>query len=191
MSRRYQCIALAYFYTGARNSELRLVKLTDCEMRGSEVIIRIHGKGRRERFVSMPAEIYHDARTIFRGNVYLFETAQGRPYSRSMINNELTRQSSRTHRIHIHTLRHSAAMYQVGRGISIERVSKYLGHSSASTTATYYLHGDAPSAREQGFGEVGSILVSIEAARKQRKQSRSPWRRHNGRGSFQRGLARG
>ena len=77
-------------------------------------------------------------------------------------------------------------MHLVKRGISIERVS-LLGHSDAATTAKYYLHGDAPTAREQGFQEAGAVLVSIEEARRRRKEARSPWRRRKADGSFRQG----
>ena len=47
-----------------------------------------------------------------------------------------------------HGLRHSKAMEMLSRGVSVKKVSSYLGHSDVATTLRFYVH-ERPS-----FGEV-------------------------------------
>ena len=144
------CFILALFQTGCRISEITNVKLSDCRANGF-VYIKVHGKGSREREVSMTRKLYDRIRETFKGKKYLFETSEGKPYAREYITREISRQSKKMDydKVGSHTFRHSKAMYlKDEKGYSPDQISKALGHSSSLTTIQHYFHGSL-TAEEQ------------------------------------------
>ena len=147
---RARCIVMALFWTGCRISELLDIRIEDC-MHGDPVVIRVVGKGQKERHVYLPIDEYRRIMTAFEGDTYLFENRAGGPMNRCFVSHELRRQSIAKCgvSIHPHTLRHSKAMFLLKKGLSLDQIAIALGHANISTTQGY-LHA-IPGAREQGI----------------------------------------
>lgn len=147
---KQQLFARFLWATGCRVSELTGATLRRCTDYGTGVSITIMGKGRKERTVRIPSDLYHDIRDHFRGEEYLFETAGGKPYRRGYITEQLRRltREATGRALGAHCFRHSFATRMIAQGSSekITAVSRYLGHSSPSTTLKYYVHSELTDA---------------------------------------------
>jgi integrase/recombinase XerD len=134
--------------TGARVSELCGIRLDQAEALGSAVKLRLMGKGRKERFVRIPSELFAFIRETFAGSVYLFETSNGKPYGREYVSAQIATIGRRIdRRISAHTLRHSFATRKVNQlPGKLDAVSRYLGHSSPSITLAMYCHSSMSDA---------------------------------------------
>jgi len=135
------------FTTGIRISELTGILLSDCAISGRIVSIRIRGKGNKkaeykERTIYITLAMYERIRITFEGSTYLFETSNGKRYSRSYISNQLGKLSMAVigKRMGAHSYRHSWASLMVKTTGRINAISSYLGHSNPSTTVKYYIH---------------------------------------------------
>ena len=128
--------------TGCRVSEMTGIRRSDWKVEEDRVLLRVTGKGNKERTVRIPRALFDEIRTTFRGELYLFETSNGRPYHRSYVSNQIAKVSRRAigRSIRAHALRHSFATRQIRRTGKIEAVSRYLGHSSPAITMSYYVH---------------------------------------------------
>lgn len=154
-SRRQRLFIQFLFYTGARISELTNIKLTDCEVLEETVKIRIIGKGKKERFIRIPLDLYNDILETFRGRVFFMETTRGNKYNRNYISGQIHKIGLRIGRkISAHTLRHSFATRKVNQlPGKIDAISRYLGHSSISLTLDLYTHSQLTD--DDLFQEVG------------------------------------
>ncbi len=135
-------IIRALYQTGSRVTELINIRFTDCMKTSGGMIIRVTGKGTKERTVFMSTELYWEIRKAYRGQAYLFENIQtGKPISRKTVHGLIKVAGAKIGRpdIHAHTLRHSFATNRLD-DLGIDAVSEYLGHSSPEITAKYYLH---------------------------------------------------
>ncbi len=152
VSLRLSLLVWALFWSGCRVSELINIKLDDVKVNDKAVIRVKSGKGDKERTVYLPLKLYEQVRFVFRGKVYLFETASKKRYSAVNIYNELKRQGRKAgYDISPHTLRHSKAMYlKEVRKLTPDQIARALGHSRVSTTLESYFHG-TPTAEEQGI----------------------------------------
>lgn len=148
---RLGIIIQALFETGCRISELLAIRLSDCEQRGNHVVIRILGKGNKERQVYMKIKTESMARTFFQGKTWLFESERGTPIFRNNIFRSIQRvkqQAGLEGTIHPHTFRHSCAMHLLNiRKLNPKAVSEYLGHSDVSITLKTYIH-EMPGAND-------------------------------------------
>lgn len=144
---RDRAILQLMYATGARASEVAGLTLTAVSLAGRHV--RLFGKGRKERVVSLtpPAvlaiETYlaverptlvHDPTEI------LFLTRTGRPLSRIGIWNLVKKYATRIgcgDGVSPHTLRHSFATHMLAGGAEIRALQELLGHASIRTTQVY------------------------------------------------------
>jgi integrase/recombinase XerD len=132
-----------------RVSELIFLKQSD--VFASQGIVRVFGKGSKERLVpiGLPAlrwiEKYAStARALLarRGQSQdsLFLNARGRPMTRMAIW-KIVQQSTRAagirKAVHPHTFRHSFATHLLEGGADLRAVQEMLGHSDISTTQIY------------------------------------------------------
>lgn len=134
------------FYTGMRIGELTQITLVDIDLQ--ESIIKITGKGNRERrvFINDP-ELNRllDIYIRLRGNYtpvhsYLIITTRGKPASPQFLRKLIARsakQASMERHVTPHMLRHSTATHLLEAGVDIRHVQKLLGHNSISTTEIY------------------------------------------------------
>jgi site-specific recombinase XerD len=135
------CLMVA---TGLRVGELCRIKLEDISP--DCAVIRVHGKGSRDRVVYVTDDSLRTALSIIvaqrrRGDgVHLLLNrlcAPMRPQSiRSRLRN-IAVQSGIQRRITPHMLRHTAATLLIETGVDIRFVQRLLGHSSIATTEIY------------------------------------------------------
>ncbi|GHV87386.1 tyrosine recombinase XerD [Spirochaetia bacterium] len=132
--------------TGLRISELVNITHDDIEPYDNEYMrIKINGKGNKLRFVYIPLSLYLEIKNRFVvKSVYLFHTGSGKQLSRfnlhKRIKNVFERYANRKN-VRCHDLRHFFATEKiVNEKKDYKAVSKYLGHSSVSTTLSIYTH---------------------------------------------------
>jgi site-specific recombinase XerD len=147
-------IMKALFDSGCRISEL--IDMCHDNIKktlAGRYAITVNGKGKKNRTVMLEAFTYDLVRTyIPSNNTLLFTNHRHKPIDRSNISKSVMNLTEKTigRRLGAHALRHSKAMEMLSRGISIKKVSKYLGHSDIATTIAYYVH-EGPT-EEDVFG---------------------------------------
>jgi integrase/recombinase XerD len=140
------CLMIA---TGLRVGELCRIKLEDISP--DCAVIRVHGKGSRDRVVYVTDDSLRTALAVIVTQrrhgacVHLLLNrlrAPMKPQSiRSRLNN-IALQSGIQRRITPHMLRHTAATLLIETGVDIRFVQRLLGHSSIATTEIYTLVTD-------------------------------------------------
>ena len=91
-----------------------------------------------------------------RSRGYLFQTSRGTLYSRDNLLRELKKAAKRAGvTCHWYTLRHSFASQLVMAGVSIFKVSAFLGHASVTTTQKHYAHL-APEVLHEDINRMGA-----------------------------------
>lgn len=151
---RDRAILELFYATGIRVSELVGTDLPDLSL--SERMIRVRGKGKKERIVPFGRKAadslvaYMPTRTALLGRRWeepaLFLNYQGtRITSRSIerLVAKYIRRTSVRRRISPHSLRHSFASHLLGRGADLRVIQELLGHESLATTQKY-THVDLP-----------------------------------------------
>jgi integrase/recombinase XerD len=129
------------FQTGARVSEF--VNITVHELFFDEQMILIaKAKGGKSRYVPILPELAQELRTHLgdRAKGHLFETIHSTPYSPRRIQQivkETAEEAKITKRVYPHLLRHSVATTLLERGMPLEQIQKFLGHSKLETTQIY------------------------------------------------------
>jgi len=132
---------LTMWDTMARRAEVQALDVTDVDLDGR--VLRVQGKGRRERLVpvgdkTVKALHYWMRKRASAGGAALFCTRQGRPLSYTHVH-QVVRRTGRKAGVEIgcHAIRHSAATEYLRLGGSLAVLSKILGHSQLSTTSIY------------------------------------------------------
>jgi integrase/recombinase XerC len=141
---------LEFLYaTGVRVSELTSLELEDLDL--SEGVVRVAGKGRKERMVPVGSKAIAAARVYLRlrtaleprpgsGGEALFLNFRGtRLNARSVrrILDRTIRSCALARKISPHTLRHSFATHLLDAGADLRAIQELLGHASLSTTQKY------------------------------------------------------
>ena len=129
------------FQTGARVSEFANIKVEHFFF--DELMILINkGKGGKSRYVPILSELAQELRTHLgdRATGFLFETNRHLPYSPRRIQ-QIVRATAEgakiKKRVYPHLLRHSVATTLLERGMPIDQIQKFLGHSKLETTQVY------------------------------------------------------
>jgi len=149
---RNKTIIEILYGTGIRVSELVNLKLSNVFFK--ENIIKVIGKGNKERFVplgeiaSCEMKIYINDRNRLKidskSSDILFLNRYGRRLTRSMIFKIISDASKRIgldKKISPHTLRHSFATHLIKNGADLRTIQLILGHESI-TTSEIYTHLD-------------------------------------------------
>ncbi|MBC8118982.1 MAG: site-specific tyrosine recombinase XerD [Burkholderiaceae bacterium] len=136
------------YATGLRVSELVSVRLTQLSL--SEGLVRVFGKGGKERIVPLGEEARHaierylkDARGVILGQRVadaLFVTQRGSAMSRQMFWLLIKRYAARAAidaPLSPHGLRHAFATHLLNHGADLRVVQLLLGHADISTTQIY------------------------------------------------------
>ena len=129
------------FQTGARVSEF--VNITVHGFFFDEQMILISkAKGGKSRYVPILPALAQELRTHLgdRTTGYLFETIHHTPYSSPRIQQiikETVDEAKIAKRVYPHLLRHSVATTLLERGMPLEQIQKFLGHSKLETTQIY------------------------------------------------------
>lgn len=144
---RDRAILEVLYSCGLRVSELCHLRLSDLLV--AEELVRIRGKGGRERLVPIGkvalawVERYcRQARPLLqrRPTDILFLNARGGPLSRMAVWKLVqwaARQAGIQRAIHPHTLRHSFATHLLEGGADLRAVQEMLGHADITTTQIY------------------------------------------------------
>lgn len=136
---------------GLRLQEALDLKVADID--SERMVIRVHGKGSRQRDVPLPESTYKILRAYWkthRNKVLLFPAlgrkqdqgpAAGKPMGRSTVQGAMRRILKELPKIKkhatLHTLRHSYATHLIEAGVNLRIVQQYLGHASLETTMIY------------------------------------------------------
>lgn len=137
------------YASGLRVTELLTMQTT--QVFYEQEILRIFGKGRKERLVPITEDAlswikkYIDfARPSLnksgRGDMTVFLNNRGKPMSRMgfwKILDEAARMSGIQKKVHPHTMRHSFATHLIENGADLRAVQEMLGHADISTTQIY------------------------------------------------------
>jgi integrase/recombinase XerD len=136
------------YATGLRVSEL--VNLRYSQVNLNQGVIRVVGKGNRERLIPLGEEAVRwlnefiaTARNeilLERQTDYLFPTRRGERMTRQAfwhIIKRYARKASVGHELSPHTLRHAFATHLLNHGADLRVVQMLLGHSDLSTTQIY------------------------------------------------------
>lgn len=128
--------------TGVRVSEATGIRLTDLRREPGFYLVRILGKGSKERTIKAGGKLMGRIFEVFGGTVYLFETKAKNPYDGDYLSDQirLAGKSLLGRTISAHTMRHTFATAMIRKTRKVKGVSTYLGHSSTSITQDMYVH---------------------------------------------------
>ena len=148
LDKRDKAMLELLYATGIRVSELVGICLEDVKF--SEQLIRIRGKGKKERLVPFgrmaekSLRSYLDIRSkINKGQVEetpLFLNYRGQKLSSRSVErtvDKYIRRSALRRKISPHSLRHSFASHLLSRGADLRIIQELLGHESLATTQKY------------------------------------------------------
>ncbi|MDL2231653.1 site-specific tyrosine recombinase XerD [Porphyromonadaceae bacterium OttesenSCG-928-L07] len=146
---RNKAIIETLYSCGLRVSELISLKISNINFRTS--IIKVEGKGNRERIIPLSKNAKQEIKLYMKGfrsyldieNGYedtLFLNKRGTALSRVMVFNiikHLTNRAGVKKPVSPHTFRHSFASHLVSGGADLRAVQDMLGHESILTTEIY------------------------------------------------------
>lgn len=147
---RFRVLFSTLYVCGLRLREGIFLQVGDID--GARGLLHVHqGKGRRDRYVPLPAEQLEVLRAFWRTHhhpIWMFPgramkktpLEHQRPISVSMVEDVFTRAvaaSGIRKRAAIHALRHSYATHLLEAGVNLRVIQIYLGHSSPTSTAIY------------------------------------------------------
>ena len=146
-SLRDRALLEALYSTGARVSELVALNVEDLHQ--SEGVVRLRGKGRKERIVPIgdvavrAIKTYRDSlphpRVGTARSVPVFLNHRGGRLTTRSVARIVARYSSRLGggSVSPHTLRHSFATHLLDEGADLRAIQEMLGHASLNTTQKY------------------------------------------------------
>ncbi|HEO69816.1 MAG TPA: hypothetical protein ENN80_01020 [Candidatus Hydrogenedentes bacterium] len=149
---------------GLRIGEAVAVTVQDID--AGRGVIRVVGKGNKERLAPLPSALLDDLRRVWtthRHPHWLFANIRHsnhvRPAALYKVFGQVRRELGLGDEVKAHTLRHSFATRLLEQGIPAETVRILLGHASLKTTQTY-LHLTEPI-RRQVNQTVSGFSVSL------------------------------
>jgi len=166
LGRRDHALLLAMIQTGVRVSELTALRLRDVNLAATAVHIRVLGKGRKLRAVTLT----HETAAVLRewlnerqgqSDDPLFPTRQGGMLSRDAVawltaKHAVTASagcpSLTAKQVTPHVLRHTNAMLLKANGVDITTIALWLGHENITTTQIYQ-HAD-PALKEAAIAKI-------------------------------------
>jgi site-specific recombinase XerD len=148
----YRACLTTIYACGLRLLEGAHLQVADVD--SGRMLLHIHGKGKQDRYVPLPAPTLALLRTFWRTHrspVWVFPAPTrhglahslahgGGPVTRSSLQSAFRRALRRTgvaKRAHVHTLRHSYATHLLEAGVNLRLIQENLGHRSARTTQVY------------------------------------------------------
>jgi len=145
-------IAILYF-CGLRRTEAVKLNIEDINLETATVHVK-HGKGYKERLVPIhPKNIKYLEEYMYESRLELIKNRVENAFFISMRKTRMSgqtmlvrlkqmqhlsdNQSLKSKNITLHTLRHSIATHLLQNGMSLEQISRFLGHSSLESTQIY------------------------------------------------------
>ncbi len=145
---RDKAVLELFYATGIRVSELVGIETADIHF--GERLVRVRGKGKKERIVPFghkareALEAYRRARPELAtgaagGEAFFLNYRGGRLTARSVqrMVRKYIRRTAVARKISPHSLRHSFASHLLGRGADLRVIQELLGHASLATTQKY------------------------------------------------------
>lgn len=144
---RDRAILELLYATGIRVSELTGLDLEDLSF--EEKMVRVRGKGKKERLVPFGRKAEDSLRSYLRARNLVPGQAEGKALFTNYIGGRLTsrsverivdkyiRSTAVRRKISPHSLRHSFASHLLGRGADLRVIQELLGHESLATTQKY------------------------------------------------------
>jgi Site-specific recombinase XerD len=139
---KHRCILMLAYGCGLRLSEITFLKPSNIEW--DRRLIRIHGKGSKERIVPLDETLEFNLRQHLSAQkkpVFVFESEQTgkalkkrtieKIYENALSSAGVKKQGG------IHSLRHTYATHLLEQGTDIRQIQAVLGHSSIKTTEIY------------------------------------------------------
>jgi integrase/recombinase XerD len=171
LERFHVCLSTIYS-CGLRLKEGISLRIEDVD--SGRMLLHIHGKGAKDRYVPLPPRILELMREFWkthRNPTWIFPSP-GRcgldmPISKEPISPSSVQKAFRRARnqagIHkratVHTLRHSYATHLLETGINLRLIQEYLGHNTPTTTAVYtHLTDKAQSSASQTINRLMADL---------------------------------
>ena len=148
----YRLCLTTIYACGLRLLEGARLQVADVD--SARMVVHVHGKGKQDRYVPLPAPILPGLRAYWRthrSREWMFPAPTRRGLVHSLANNggPVTRSSLQSafrravlrsglaKRAHVHTLRHSYATHLLEAGVNLRIIQDALGHRSARTTQIY------------------------------------------------------
>ncbi len=144
--KRNYTIIMLFLSTGLRVSELIDVRVSDIESDGDRLVIRVKGKGNKERMIPLrnrgkaAVEAWLRERRDSRAEHLFFNPRTYQPITSAGILKMLKDMGKRagiTKTLSPHKLRHTFATDLIRHDVGIERIQDLLGHVSLDTTRIY------------------------------------------------------
>lgn len=171
LGRRDQAILMVAVQTGLRNSELAGLRRQDVEF-GIGAHVRCLGKGRKTRCTPLAADVAIVLKKWLAeqggdGDDPVFPSSRGGRISADALQRLVARHAAtaseycpsiKGKKVTPHTLRHSAAMALLLRGVDLTVIALWLGHESTETTQVY-LHADM-SLKERALSHATNTGVA-------------------------------
>lgn len=150
---RDRALLAVYYGCGLRRNEGANLRLDDIDLEARTIRVR-KGKNHKERLVPLGKsgarqleEWIHDHRPLFLGaerEEALFVAVTGKPMSGGMLYHRLkvVQQNAESAELRgkvigLHTLRHAIATHLLSAGMELQKIARFLGHSSLESTQIY------------------------------------------------------
>lgn len=139
---KHKAILTTIYSAGLRVGELTSLQIKDIDSSNKRIWVR-EGKGVKDRVTVLSPLLLVLLRAYFKKHqpkIYLFEGADGKPYSASSIRKVLFKSVTKAgiiKKVRPHTLRHSFATHLLENGTNLRYIQTLLGHTSAKTTEIY------------------------------------------------------
>jgi integrase len=167
---RDYALLLAYLMTGRRNSEIRNLRWRDFEHEGSTIWYVWSGKRKRDQKYELPLPVWESITewlriagrlaTIRREDaIFTAVERYTTPLSSREVGRILKKYGARVglpEDVHVHSLRHTAAMLRREAGDDVLDICEFLGHTSLATTQIY-LHR-LGGRKDKTWDKVGGLL---------------------------------
>ena len=148
----YRACLTTIYACGLRLLEGTRLQVPDVD--SARMLLHIHGKSKKDRYVPLPESTLQLLRAHWRTHrspLWLFPAPtrhglahslkhDGGPVTRSSLQSAFRRAVQRAaiaKRAHVHTLRHSYATHLLEAGVNLRLIQDNLGHRSPRTTALY------------------------------------------------------
>jgi integrase/recombinase XerD len=137
----YGLLLKTLFLTGARVSEFVSIKVEDFYFDEQMILIQ-KGKGGKSRYVPILPELSQELQTHLgsRKTGYVFESNRHTKFTARRIQQIVKETADRAgiiKKVHPHLLRHTVATFLLEKGMPLEQIQKFLGHSKIETTQIY------------------------------------------------------